>query len=56
MAASLGNAGVSQPQSPFPPLAVSFFGLGTRYLIWGPQELPRVAVALNLVLEGTLPV
>jgi hypothetical protein len=27
------------PQSPFPPLAVGFFGLGTGYLIYGTQEL-----------------
>jgi len=27
------------PLSPFPPLAVGFFGLGTGYLIYGPQEL-----------------
>jgi hypothetical protein len=27
------------PQSPFPPLAVGFMGLGTGYLIYGPQEL-----------------
>ena len=27
------------PTSPFPPLAVGFFGLGTGYLIYGPQEL-----------------
>lgn len=25
--------------SPFPPLALGFFGLGTGYLIYGPQEL-----------------
>lgn len=25
--------------SMFPPLALGFFGLGTGYLIWGPQEL-----------------
>ncbi|WP_116045878.1 hypothetical protein [Amycolatopsis palatopharyngis] len=25
--------------SQFPPLALGFFGLGTGYLIWGPQEL-----------------
>jgi hypothetical protein len=25
--------------SPFPPLALGFFGLGTGYLIWGPEEL-----------------
>jgi hypothetical protein len=30
---------VSLPPSPFPPLAVGFFGLGTGYLIYGPQEL-----------------
>jgi hypothetical protein len=30
---------VSLPQSPFPPLAVGFFGLGTGYLIYGTQEL-----------------
>ena len=27
------------PTSPFPPLAVGFFGLGTGYLIYGTQEL-----------------
>jgi hypothetical protein len=30
---------VSQPQSPYPPLALGFFGLGTGYLIFGTQEL-----------------
>lgn len=30
---------VSLAQSPFPPLAVGFMGLGTGYLIYGPQEL-----------------
>jgi hypothetical protein len=30
---------VSLPPTLFPPLAVGFFGLGTGYLIWGPQEL-----------------
>lgn len=30
---------ISLPASPFPPLAVGFFGLGTGYLIYGPQEL-----------------
>jgi hypothetical protein len=39
MSAALGPAVVSLTQSPFPPLAVGFFGLGTGYLIWGPQEL-----------------
>jgi hypothetical protein len=32
-------ASVSLPASPYPPLAVGFFGLGTGYLIYGPQEL-----------------
>ena len=35
------QAVVTLPQSPFPPLAVGFFGLGTGYLIYGPQELLR---------------
>ena len=39
MSLSLFPALVSLPQSPFPPLAVGFFGLGTGYLIYGPQEL-----------------
>lgn len=30
---------VSFPVTAFPPLAVGFFGLGTGYLVWGPQEL-----------------
>lgn len=30
---------VTFPNSSFIPLAVGFFGLGTGYLIWGPQEL-----------------
>jgi hypothetical protein len=30
---------INLPTSPFPPLAVGFFGLGTGYLIYGPQEL-----------------
>jgi uncharacterized membrane protein YfcA len=30
---------VSLPTSPFPPIAVGFFGLGTGYLIYGPQEM-----------------
>jgi hypothetical protein len=32
-------ASVSLPTSPFPPLALGFFGLGTGYLIYGPLEL-----------------
>ena len=39
MSLSLAQALVSLPLSPYPPLAVGFFGLGTGYLIWGPQEL-----------------
>jgi hypothetical protein len=39
MTASLAQAIVSLPQSPFPPLAIGFFGLGTGYLIYGAQEL-----------------
>jgi hypothetical protein len=27
------------PESTFAPLAVGFFGLGTGYLIYGPEEL-----------------
>jgi hypothetical protein len=30
---------VSFEPSAFVPLALGFFGLGTGYLIWGPQEL-----------------
>jgi hypothetical protein len=33
------SALVALPVSPFPPLAVGFFGLGTGYLIYGAQEL-----------------
>jgi hypothetical protein len=36
---SLASSVVSLPASPFPPLAVGFMGLGTGYLIYGPQEL-----------------
>ncbi|HEY2519610.1 MAG TPA: hypothetical protein VGJ19_05830, partial [Streptosporangiaceae bacterium] len=39
MSASLAQVVFSLPQSPYPPLAVGFFGLGTGYLIYGPQEL-----------------
>lgn len=35
----LAAAVVSLPQSPFPPLAIGFFGLGTGYLIYGTQEV-----------------
>jgi len=33
------SAAITLPQSPFPPIALGFFGLGTGYLIYGPQEL-----------------
>jgi hypothetical protein len=36
---SLVHSVVSLPVSPFVPIAVGFFGLGTGYLIYGPQEL-----------------
>jgi hypothetical protein len=39
MSAALIQSVVSLPESPFPPLAVGFMGLGTGYLIYGLQEL-----------------
>jgi hypothetical protein len=36
---SLAQSIVSLPPTAFPPLAVGFMGLGTGYLIYGPQEL-----------------
>lgn len=39
MSLALAQVVTSLPQSPFPPLAVGFMGLGTGYLIYGPQEL-----------------
>lgn len=39
MSMSTVLATVSLPASPFPPLAVGFMGLGTGYLVYGPQEL-----------------
>jgi hypothetical protein len=39
MSLSVIQSVVSLPTSPFPPLAVGFMGLGTGYLIYGPQEL-----------------
>ena len=39
MSASVIPSLISLPQSPFPPLAVGFMGLGTGYLIYGTQEL-----------------
>src|SRR5690348_8458966 len=46
-------ASVSLPTSPFPPLAVGFFGLGTGYLIWGPTELFGFPRRDKLVDYGT---
>ena len=39
MSLSLGQAVFSLPASPFPPIALGFFGLGTGYMIYGTQEL-----------------
>ncbi|HEY9240669.1 MAG TPA: hypothetical protein VIP48_01715 [Streptosporangiaceae bacterium] len=39
MSVALASTTVGLPASPFPPLAVGFFGLGTGYLIYGTQEL-----------------
>jgi hypothetical protein len=39
MSIALASVQFSLPASPFPPLAVGFFGLGTGYLIYGTQEL-----------------
>src|SRR6267154_1063291 len=39
MSVSIIPSLVSLPQSPFPPLAVGFMGLGTGYLVYGTQEL-----------------
>ena len=39
MSLLLAQAVVRLPVSPYPPLAVGFFGLGTGYLIYGTQEL-----------------
>lgn len=50
MPLALAQAVTSLPESPFPPLAVGFMGLGTGYLIYGPQELfgyPKRAEAVD---------
>jgi hypothetical protein len=39
MSLYLAQSVVSLPTSPFVPIAVGFMGLGTGYLIYGPQEL-----------------
>jgi hypothetical protein len=49
---------ISFPPSAFVPLAVGFFGLGTGYLIYGPQELlklPTWATVLNIASGYHLP-
>jgi hypothetical protein len=53
MSASLAQVVLSLPQSPFPPLAVGFFGLGTGYLIYGPQELMNYPPRSERVDAGT---
>lgn len=48
---SLSATVISLPPSAFPPLAVGFMGLGTGYLIYGPQELfgyPKREPGVNL--------
>ena len=48
---SLASTVVSLSPSTFPPLAVGFMGLGTGYLIYGPQELfgyPKREPGVNL--------
>lgn len=51
----LAQSVVQFAESPFAPLAVGFFGLGTGYLIYGPEELfgfprrsPRVDLATGI--------
>ncbi|HEY6497212.1 MAG TPA: hypothetical protein VIZ43_28365 [Trebonia sp.] len=39
MSTLLAGTLISLPASPYPPLALGFFGLGTGYLIYGTQEL-----------------
>jgi hypothetical protein len=39
MDVTLAQSGITFAESAFPPLALGFFGLGTGYLIYGPQEL-----------------
>jgi hypothetical protein len=40
---------ISFPTTAFPPLAVGFFGLGTGYVIWGPQELLGIPIRTRQV-------
>lgn len=53
MPLALAQAVTSLPESPFPPLAVGFMGLGTGYLIYGPQELLRFPKRTESVDLGT---
>jgi hypothetical protein len=56
MSVSLIQAVVSLPQSPFPPLAVGFMGLGFFHLGTGFWLMYLVfAVVLNFVLDYALP-
>ncbi len=55
MSLSLAQSVVSLRTTPFVPIAVGFFGLGTGYLIYGPQELfgyprrdPRVDFSMGM--------
>jgi hypothetical protein len=52
MSAALIQSVVSLPESPFPLLAVGFMGLGTGYLIYGPQELQVHAAALTASMQA----
>jgi hypothetical protein len=45
-------AAISLPQSPFPPIALGFFGLGTGNLIYGPQELSVSPSAMRAWTSG----
>ena len=47
----LGVTSITLPTSPFPPLALGFMGLGTSYMIYGPQELfgfPKRSATVDL--------
>jgi hypothetical protein len=47
MSVSIIPSLVSLPQSPFPPLAVGFMGLGTGYLIYGTEELRHSGLCIS---------
>jgi hypothetical protein len=43
------------PNSPFVPVAIGFFGLGTGYFIWGGQDLfgfPKTSPEVNRSLTA----